>query len=371
MSVNGLRIGAMLILCGGLLCCALGCDQKPRAPQVDTGKQPPVEATTAPHPPTPAPEDRGEPSADDEPQEPQPPPDPELLSRIGTGLIASSPATDGLDSKSHRIAADRLAKQVDLIDAADEVVLWGSIPAGSASRPPDSSMTRMVPMVLARAYLSLFAFSGNPEARTEGHLRLLEIPATFRSKLEPSEYPEVLWHSPENWRSYTSTQSLVLVFEGDLLLSVLRREGGQSTDPPPARWDGNWRWPARDGREQPFASTFEWLLSEENPQRATLEEDYRILDRYFAANNCYSCHCPAPANGGPAVVVLNYPIQALAARRSLVAVIQGTLVPAGHAGLTRPSFTAQGLVDITNAAAGFEGEADAALAYEAARRALP
>lgn len=371
MSVTRLRIRAMIILCGVVLGCAPGCDRKPDLPTV-AGNQPRSESQTSPPNPAPASiPNHDVASAEDDPPESDPPPDPELLTRIGAALLASSPLSDGVDSRSHLLAAARLGKQVDLIDAGDEVVLWGGIPHGSSSVPPNSTLTRMVPMVLARAYLSLFAFSGEPNIRTEGDLRLLEVPATFRSGLEPAEYPEVLWHSEAKWRSYSGTRSILLVFKGDLLLSVLRREGEETTAPPPARWDGNWRWPSRDGREQPFASTFEWLLSEENPQRETLEEDYRILDHYFSANNCYSCHCPSPADGGPAAVVLNYPIQALAARRSLVAVIQGTLVPTGHAALKRPSMTAQTLVDITNAAAGFEGEADAALAYEAARRALP
>lgn len=319
--------------------------------------------------------------------------DPALLDRIAKVLLDASPvALTGIDEvQAREHAADRLGKAHELIDSMEQVALWGAIGETGSGRPKGVERgagireTRLDAIVLVRVYLSLFTFTGEGRVSASGDLRLLEIPAQFRVGLGLEDYPEPMWMTPEAWRSYTRTTSLVLSFRGNTLLAVNRRLSENAADVPVPggakaveAWTREGAWPRTDikGKVHPRGATLAFLLAPENPDAEALGEVAVKLDGKLRAAGCFACHSATDHAVAPTSVILDTQIHALAARKSLKSVL---FDPAGHGASERLATPCKSpgvadpklLEELRALAEKYEELSETAFAYEEARRAFP
>jgi mono/diheme cytochrome c family protein len=293
--------------------------------------------------------------------------------RIGKGLTQLSPPADPADAWARDEAARKLSHFDALASTLGDVVLWGGYDAKKGYDPKGYTLTEFYAPTWVKLYLSTFMFSGTPVLAHEGDLDVVEVPAKFRGNLEPGDYPYPFWHSAEKWRAYKNTDAVVLVFRGEKIVAAYRKVGdAPSSDGPERPWDGQWKWTAADGSQQPRVALFTYLFSPENPKVAPLEAAYRSLEETFRGQNCTSCHAPDNKSKMKPLLLLNYPNQALAARHALVETLGYNLMPpedkekGTHEGIADPQVR-QGLIDRAKA---FEKAADDALAFEQERGAL-
>lgn len=315
-----------------------------------------------------APGDPDLPSAPGEPAplEPAAPPSAppeaiERMDRLARSIIAASPPA------SDRDAAGRvLARLGDLIDAADQRILWGCFDAQLGYDPADYRMLALTPEVCGALYLSCFTFSA-PHVRTQqGPFTVIEIPARFRAGLSAGDYPHPFWHSIDQWESCADTSAVLLIFEGERLLAAFHKPTPDEKETaPPREWDEQWSW-TEAGASEPRVTQFAYLLSRENPHLKTLDQAYRRLTPFLESEQCMKCHTPANRMKAEVLALLGYPNQALAARASLVEVLQkNSMPPADPArGWTRGIRDDAVRKAMLAAAEDFLAEGDAALSYE-------
>ncbi len=306
-----------------------------------------------------------------------------IAKRIASQLVKASPMADPGDPAARDAAAAKLAACADLIDAAGSRILWGGFNPAQGYDPEsyrliDTSddtafqLTELNPMVWAKLYLSTFMFKGGYEIRTEGPLTVLELDVQFRASLDAGEYPYPFWHTPNKWTAYVNAEKIALVFSSGRLLSAMR----VSPDPLSLKlikrdWDAQWHWTDQNGEPQPRVTLYSYLFSKDNPHVAALDASYRALEGKFREQNCMTCHEPDNRSRINDLLLLNYPNQALVARRSLVAVLEENKMPPGNeiahepTGITDEAVR-QELVELAHA---FEKQADAAFAYERAHAA--
>lgn len=305
-----------------------------------------------------------------------------LAERIARQLVAASPVVAPGDLKARDEAAERLGAMSDLVDAADNRILWGGFnpdqgydPAAyrldDISNPEHFQLTEFNPAIWAKMYLSTFMFPGPYQIRQEGRFTVLEIEAKFRGELDPGEYPYPFWHSPNKWTAYMNTQSLVFIFEPGRLLAAMRKS------PPPQSlkqirrtWDTKWTWTDAQGNPQPRVALFTYVFSKDNPHVGALDESFRELEKHFREQNCLLCHSPDNRSRLNDLLLLNYPNQALVARRTLVTVLESNNMPPGSVEAHEPMGIQDQkvLAEMIRLAKTFEKNADAAFAYERAHR---
>jgi hypothetical protein len=310
--------------------------------------------------------------------------------RIAKALIAASPVADPADTAARDAAAEKLAACDDLIKAAggsggNGRILWGGFnPAQGydpiAYRLSDRAhddyfqLTEFVPVVWAKLYLSTFMFPGPYTIRQEGTFTVLELDAKFREAMPPGEYPYPFWHSPNKWTAYVKVEKVMFIFEPGRLVAAMRK----SPDPVSIEqirrpWDTKWQWTDDKGNPQPRVSLYSYLFAKDNPHVAPLEKTYRELEKTFRAQNCMMCHEPDNRSRINDLLLLNYPSQALIARRSLVTILETNAMPPGDELAHEPEGIRDKaiLTDLTRLAKLFEKQADDAFAYEQSRAAAP
>jgi hypothetical protein len=210
-------------------------------------------------------------------------------------------------------------------------------------------------------------FDGTHEVRREGSLTVLELNAQFRAGLDAGEYPYPFWHSPNKWTAYVNAEKVALVFSAGKLVSAMR----VSPDPLSLKlikrdWDAQWHWTDENGDPQPRVTLYSYLFSKDNPHVSALDASYRALEGKFREQNCMSCHEPDNRSRINDLLLLNYPNQALVARRSLVAVLEENQMPPGNELADEPTgLQDEGVrAELIRLAKAFEKQADAAFAYE-------
>lgn len=307
-----------------------------------------------------------------------------LADRLAKLIIAASPVADPSDPKARDEAAQRLADCNDLIEAAGNRILWGGFhpeqgydPAAyrlhDRSRDDFFQLTEFSPLVWAKLYLSTFMFPGPYQVRQEGRFTVLELDAKFRGGLDPGEYPYPFWHSPSKWTAYMNAEKVLLIFEPGRLVAAMR----QSPLPVASRlikrpWDTKWTWTDEQGQPQPRVTLFKYLFSADNPHVAGLDSAFRELESELREQNCMTCHAPDNQSRINDLLLLNYPNQALIARRTLVAVLEDNTMPPGNELAHEPTGIQDGatLRRLIRLAKAFERNAEAAYAHERLRRAL-
>jgi hypothetical protein len=293
-----------------------------------------------------------------------------LQDRIAVAIRTASPPADPADAAARDAAAERLVQVSVLLDAAGDRLLWGGFEPAKGLDPERYRLTEFSPQVWAKLYLSTFTFPGAYSVRKEGKYTVLEMAAEFRDGLDPGDYPYPFWHTAQKWREYVETHALLFVFEADRIVATFR--SAQPTAGPPVAskpWNGRWHWTDSGGHEQPRVTLYSYMLSSDNPSRATLDRAYRNLEAAFRGQNCMGCHAPDNIAKANPLTLLNYPNQALVARHTLVEVLRRNRMPPANleagteAGIT-DEVARQALLRLAEE---FEREADAALAYERAR----
>ncbi|GEM_PF-578189 len=301
-----------------------------------------------------------------------------LAERIAKELIAASPVADPADIKARDAAAQNLAACADLMEAMHGRILWGGFNADQGydpsayrldirSRDDFFQLTEFHPLVWTKLYLSLFMFPGPYTVKQEGRFTVLEIDTKFRGDLDPGEYPYPFWHSVNKWTAYINVERLVLILEPGRLVAALRKS------PPPLSlslvkksWDAKWNWTKENGEVQPRVALYTYLFSKDNPHVAALDQSYRELEVQFRQQNCITCHAPDNQSRINDLLLLNYPNQALIARRTLVAVLEDNRMPPGDNIAQEPTGIRdpEALQELIRLAKAFERQADAALAYD-------
>lgn len=295
---------------------------------------------------------------------------PSVEERIARGVAEASPPADPADAKARDAAAERLGHLAALLDAAGDRILWGGFDPEKGYHPKAQQLTEFSPVVWVKLYLSTFMFTGAHQVRREGELTVLELGARFRDGLDSGDYPYPFWHSAQKWQAYANTEALMLIFEHDRLIAAYRKPSPVASNKTAAKkWDGRWRWTDEAGVEQPRVALFSYLLSPDNPSRERLDGAYRSLEEAFRNNNCLKCHSPDNAAHASALLLLDYPNQALVARHSLVTTLRLDAMPPADpgAGTTAGLHDAPARGELLALAEKFEREADAALAFERAR----
>ncbi len=301
-----------------------------------------------------------------------------MAERIARQLIAASPIADPGDVKARDEAAQRLAACNDLLDAAGNRILWGGFNPDQGydpdayrlevnSRDDYFQLTELNPLVWTKLYLSTFMFPGGFEVREEGRFTVLSMVARFRGTLDAGEYPYPFWHSPNKWTAYMNTDRLVFVFSSGRLVSAMRVSPNPlSLQLIKREWDTHWTWTDEAGHPQPRVTLFSYVFSQDNPHVGGLDESYRALEERFREENCLTCHAPDNRSRLNDLVLLNYPNQALVARRTLVSVLEYNRMPPGNAMAHEPNGIQDDevLAELIRLARDFERKADAAFAFE-------
>lgn len=295
------------------------------------------------------------------------------IDRIAHELVEASPPADRADAKARDDAAEKLSRAPDLLDAFGERVLWGGFDPAKGYDPKANTVTELSPIVWAKVYLSTFEFAGSYEVRPEGRFTVLEIAATFRDGLDSGDYAYPFWHSAKKWRAYVGTRALLLVFEHGRLLAAYRKAAPDVDGAAVRNWDSHWRWTDAEGHERPRVALFAYLLSADNPWLDRLDRAYRNLEVEFRGHNCVTCHSPDnPAKASP-LLLLDFPNQALVARRTLVETLRGNKMPPADSNAHKEAGMADAAVreQLIVLAEEFRGDADAALAFERSHSGTP
>ncbi len=311
---------------------------------------------------------------------------PSDIDQIARELIAASPVADDSDAAARDAASARLGECKALLGATGDLVLWGGYHPAQGYDPeayvldqfdpltPRYQLTELNPLVWAKLYVSTYMFPGKYEVRDEGDVTVLDIEARFRKGMDAGEYPYPFWHSPNKWTAYVNTERLYLIFKRGRLVGAMRKSPPDASIPlAKKQWDGHWHWTNASGEPQPRVALFSYIFSKGNPYVAGLDTSYRDLESSLRAHVCTDCHAPNNMGHMNDLLLLNFPNQALAARDSILEVIDENRMPPGsklageHPGITDPAERAK----LRELAKAFVDQADAAFAYEKAHEAKP
>lgn len=285
---------------------------------------------------------------------------------LAVALLTASPLADSSDVAARDAAGERLARIIGATPAAGGRVLWGGFDPVRQFDLESCTLTRFVPLVWARIYLSAFMFYGTPTVSRQGRYWVAELPARFRAGLPPGDYAYPLWHSKAKWEAHVNIHSILLLFDHGRLVAALRKSGTAAVEP--RSWDGNWHWVDDTGGEQPRVALFSYLFSPGNPVVPRLESSYRALAAEFREQQCIGCHAPDNRARATQLLLLNFPNQALSCRDDLVDILRHNAMPPADTAHGR----GRGISDpgarrkLVQMAEDFAARADSALAIEKA-----
>jgi hypothetical protein len=210
-----------------------------------------------------------------------------------------------------------------------EPFLWGGQGAGKPLDLAENHLTRFNPLVWRKMYASLFMFGSDFRIETKGTQTILRVPYGFRSELDVGSFPYPFWHSKGKWDSYQFAKEVVFFIEGGKLIGAFRSEEQERAQPPVEHaFDGNWDWTSAEGTPRPESSMlYSKLFSPTNAMIPELDRTYRALEEKARPFNCNMCHSPDNVAQMPALVLLNYPNQAIHARDTIVSSIEQLAMP--------------------------------------------
>jgi hypothetical protein len=257
------------------------------------------------------------------------PEDAELARQLGEQLAMACPMAPAGDEAARLACGDALARMALLRDTMEEPFLWGG---HSRDKPLDlyeNHLTRFNPLVWRKMYASLFMFGSDYRIETIGTQTVLHIPYAFRNALDAGSYPYPFWHSKGKWDSYQFATDLMLFIEDGRLLGGMRSADQDRARPAVSHtFDGNWSWTTPEGRVKPESSMlYSTLFSPSNPMIPELDRTFRALEEKARKQNCNGCHSPDNAAKVSQLVLLNYPNQALYARNTIIAELEGLTMP--------------------------------------------
>lgn len=290
---------------------------------------------------------------------------------IAQGIIAASPVLDPADTRTRDRAAEKLAKLAEFIDSCEGVLLWSRFDPSKGYDPASYRGITFEPMAWVKVQLSTYMFTGEHDVRKVGDYTIVRLAARFRGGLDNGDYPFPIWHSQVDWQLHLGTKAIILVYKDEDWLSAMYEAEPSALQVDEKKWDEKWEWIDSRGRSQPRASTFAYVLSVENPDARKLVAAYTPLRAKFQTYNCLSCHSPENPSNAAHLVLLAYPMYALAVRDTLPMLLTERAEKPGDPHADR----ADGIPDkearkqLLRLAEAFKEAAANVLAYESARRA--
>jgi hypothetical protein len=290
----------------------------------------------------------------------------EIGNRIASALVDACPMAAASDEAARAQCAAKLSDNKYLADVMKNPIMWGGQKVGTSYHPEESNMNWFNTYVWRRMYLSLMMFpGGNTTEQTADGLTVVHMPVQFRNELDMGSYPYPFWHSASKWSSYQLARELVVVIKDGKWIGAMRSaDQDQSRAQVAHTWSGQWQWQV-GGVEMPYVSLYTYLLSPSNPSTERLDSAYRALSDGLRNQSCMMCHSPDNYAGITPLEFFNYPNQALAARNSIIARLQGNnMPPANDLGLPVGIASDTDRQELIALAQEFKAAGDAALAYE-------
>lgn len=252
---------------------------------------------------------------------------------VSRDLLAACPESEISNERTRDTCALAIGRSVALYESMNELVHWGRFSyEESASLDPQahSELTRLGSLTARRAYVSLFAFTGEGVIEKIDVFTVLRMPVRFRNTLPLGAYPEPFWFERSLWDAYQGTEELLFVWQDERIVAIYLDGSNPALvtrDVGPLVTD--WNWIDDDGTRQPYASRFSYLFSAGNPYVGELEEIYGSFDRAMREADCVSCHVPSNPAMLQHISLLSYPNQMLGLRSRLVVVFENNAMPPG------------------------------------------
>jgi hypothetical protein len=255
----------------------------------------------------------------------------QVAREIGMGIVTACPMSSPADEQARMECAAKLTDFSLLRDTMREPFSWGGQKAGKGYRLSDSDTTRFNALVWRRMYLSLFMFTGEVKTESVGDFTVIKLPYYLRNQMDAGSYPYPFWHSKAKWDTWQLSPELVLIMERGKLTGALR-----SSERPDVEermksynnraWSGQWQW-HKDGKQMPYVTLYQYLLSEQNPYVGRLDAAYRAMESEMRSSSCLVCHSPDNFAKVGSLEFFNYPNQALYSRHSIVMHLEKNTMP--------------------------------------------
>lgn len=224
-----------------------------------------------------------------------------------------------------------------------DILLWGRARGQPLKETP---LTQFAPDVYAGLYAPLFMFAGTAQLEFDERERLYKatLPASFRNRLQPGEFPYPFWHDKTKWSSYQSATAIILFIDPKTeKIKVAQFQPGTPTDEvvsqaaaQAAAFDGEWLWTDAAGRTQPQVTLFDGLYSANNPFLPKIETTYKALALELRAGECSSCHRPDNPEKIKRLVLLQTPAHAAGEIKRILRSVRDGSMPQDDLGVEKP-----------------------------------
>lgn len=292
-------------------------------------------------------------------------------SGLATDLARICPEGSAADQAAFDRCRQALYGDSQLRRSLPAILLWGR----ARGQPlKDTPLTQFAPDVFAGLYAPLFMFSGTATVRydSDEHRYVATVPARFRNRLAPGQFPYPFWHDATKWSSYQATVALRFYLDGDSgQISVAQFVPGTIDDAlaadsqrRAAAFDGRWLWTDDHGRTQPQVTLFDGLYRPDNPYLAGIDSSYRALALELRAGECSSCHTPDNPRHARRIVLLQTPAHAAGEIKRILRAVRHDDMPEDELGFEKP-LAADAKARLLDRATAFDAALTAARDWEA------
>lgn len=230
-----------------------------------------------------------------------------------------------------------------LRSALPAILLWGR----ARGQPlKDTPLTQFAPDVFAGLYAPLFMFIGTATVRYDGDERryVATLPARFRNRLAPGQFPYPFWHDAAKWSGYQTTTALQFYLDGDsgririaqFLPGTVSDALASDSRRRAAAFDGRWLWTDDRGHTQPQVTLFDGLYRPDNPHLPRIDSSYRALALELRAGECSSCHTPDNPRHARRIVLLQTPAHAAGEIKRILRAVRHDDMPEDELGFEKP-----------------------------------
>jgi hypothetical protein len=223
------------------------------------------------------------------------------------------------------------------------ILLWGR----ARGQPlKDTPLTQFAPDVFAGLYAPLFMFSGTATVHYDSDERryVATLPARFRNRLPPGQFPYPFWHDAAKWSGYQATIALRFYLDGDsgqirvgqFVPGTIGDELAADSQRRAAAFDGRWLWTDEHGHTQPQVTLFDGLYRPDNPYLAGIDSSYRALALELRVGECSSCHTPDNPRHARRIVLLQTPAHAAGEIKRILRAVRHDDMPEDELGFEKP-----------------------------------
>lgn len=243
-----------------------------------------------------------------------------MVTRIAKELAQVCPIKDAADQEAFDRCRKTLFKTSALKNAiGPKGVLWGRQAPNPQTPLKESNLTQFSADTWSGMYAPLFMFTGESSVTwvPREKMWVATLPATFRNRLTPGQFPYPFWHEKAKWSAYENANGLLLWISPEKLVRVAQFSwqngplaGIQVTPANRPEHDGKWLWTDAQGRTQPSVTLFDGLYSPSNPNLSRLESSYKDFALKLRESQCFACHVPNNPEKSKRLVLLQTPAHA-------------------------------------------------------------